>query len=108
MFVFSGGRGLHIWVCDKRARELKDSVRKSIVDYLELVTGNEKATSLLADKVIGKVDDNGYWKNKLKDFYSRDEAKKYYLSYNVSTHVERSLQILESWFIEIMTEQKAF
>ena len=34
LFVFSGGRGLHIWVCDKRARELKDSVRKSIVDYL--------------------------------------------------------------------------
>ena len=34
MFVFSGGRGLHIWVCDKRAMELKDSVRKALVDYL--------------------------------------------------------------------------
>jgi DNA primase small subunit len=34
MYVFSGGRGLHIWVCDERARKLKDSVRKSIVDYL--------------------------------------------------------------------------
>lgn len=34
MLVFSGGRGLHIWVCDKKARLLKDSVRKSIVDYL--------------------------------------------------------------------------
>jgi len=34
MFVFSGGRGVHIWVCDQRARALKDSVRKTIVDYL--------------------------------------------------------------------------
>ena len=57
MYVFSGGRGLHIWVCDKRARELKDSVRKAIVDYLELVTGNEKAASLLSDFVLMKVED---------------------------------------------------
>lgn len=32
--VFSGGRGLHIWVCDERARMMSDQVRKSIVDYL--------------------------------------------------------------------------
>lgn len=55
MFVFSGGRGLHIWVCDKRARELKDTVRKGLVDYLELVTGNVKAESLLAERVVSYV-----------------------------------------------------
>lgn len=52
MFVFSGGRGLHIWVCDEEARKMPDSVRKSIVDYLEVVTGNDKAASLLADNVF--------------------------------------------------------
>lgn len=66
MFVFSGGRGLHIWVNDKRARELKDSVRKGLVDYLELVTGNVKADSLLAEKVVGLVDSNLAWKAKGK------------------------------------------
>lgn len=65
MFVFSGGRGLHIWVCDKRARELKDSVRKGLVDYLELVTGNVKAESLLAEKVVSYVENNNTWKAKL-------------------------------------------
>ena len=65
MFVFSGGRGLHIWVNDKRARELKDSVRKGLVDYLELVTGNVKAESLLAEKVIGMVDNNLAWRAKV-------------------------------------------
>lgn len=34
MYVFSGGRGIHIWVCDERARMMSDSLRKSIVDYL--------------------------------------------------------------------------
>lgn len=43
MYVFSGGRGVHIWVCDERARKLKDPIRRSLVDYLELVTGNDKA-----------------------------------------------------------------
>jgi hypothetical protein len=30
-------------------------VRKSLVDYLELITGNDKAESLLADRVISKA-----------------------------------------------------
>ena len=34
LFVYSGRRGVHIWVCDRRARRLTDSQRKAIVDYL--------------------------------------------------------------------------
>ena len=44
---------------------MKDSLRKGIVDYLELVTGNEKASSLLAEHVLSKVDDNGIWRYKM-------------------------------------------
>lgn len=64
MYVYSGGRGMHIWVCDEEARTMHDSLRKSIVDYLEVITGNDKASTLLADntlpftpfKVINKAD----------------------------------------------------
>lgn len=52
MYVFSGGRGMHIWVCDEAARKMVDSLRKSIVDYLEVVTGNSKGATLLADNTI--------------------------------------------------------
>jgi DNA primase small subunit len=52
MYVFSGGRGMHIWVCDENARKMIDSLRKSIVDYLEVVTGNDKASTLLAENTI--------------------------------------------------------
>lgn len=34
--VFSGRRGIHIWVCDRRARELSGPVREKIVKYLNL------------------------------------------------------------------------
>lgn len=36
LMVFSGRRGAHIWVCDKKARELNIATRKSIVQYLNL------------------------------------------------------------------------
>lgn len=36
LLVFSGRRGVHIWVCDKKARELGSDIRKAIVTYLNL------------------------------------------------------------------------
>ena len=72
------------------------------------MTGNEKATSLLAEKVINKVDDNSFWKGRSKELTTREENKEYYLLNYVSLHVERSLAILRDRFIEIMTDQKAF
>ena len=109
MYVFSGGRGLHIWVCDKKAREMKDSLRKAVVDYLELVTGNEKATSLLSDHVISKLDDNTIWKTK-KELTNKDrnQIKDYYIKNYTHAHVERSLHILAKHFDRVMEEQQVF
>lgn len=108
MFVFSGGRGLHIWVCDRRARELKDAVRKAVVDYLELVTGNEKAASLLSDRVLGQHEDNKMWRGRLRDNASREDVREFILRHQTSAHVERSLAILSRYFIQIMDEQAVF
>ena len=38
--VFSGRRGIHLWVCDKRARMLSDDDRRSIVGYMTVVRGD--------------------------------------------------------------------
>ncbi|OLY84296.1 DNA primase small subunit [Smittium mucronatum] len=39
MYVYSGRRGVHIWVCDERARSLTDIGRKAIVGYMSVVKG---------------------------------------------------------------------
>ena len=41
LWVYSGRRGAHAWISDKRAREMDDAKRRSIAGYLVAITGNE-------------------------------------------------------------------
>ncbi|XP_074650535.1 DNA primase small subunit-like [Tubulanus polymorphus] len=91
LWIYSGRRGVHCWVCDEGARKLSQSVRSAIAEYLSVVKGGDnqiKKVKLNRDnvhpsiqraiKIIEKqFDDYAAVK---QDFLSSDEKVKKVLS----------------------------
>jgi len=43
MWVYSGRRGAHAWISDKRARTMDDSKRRAVAGYLEVIKGGSQS-----------------------------------------------------------------
>ena len=78
LFVYSGRRGVHIWVCDKKARALSDTVRSAILSYFTLVKGGQEM------------------------------AKKVKLTRKGHPSIDRSIQIIKQSFMKVLQQQKTF
>ncbi|CAM2716330.1 unnamed protein product [Rotaria socialis] len=44
LWIYSGRRGVHCWVCDQTARELQSSIRQAIVEHITIVTGGKDSS----------------------------------------------------------------
>ncbi|TPX37067.1 hypothetical protein SmJEL517_g01114 [Synchytrium microbalum] len=42
IWVYSGRRGVHCWICDERARKLNAELRTAIVKHIEVIKGGEQ------------------------------------------------------------------
>ncbi|KAG9103821.1 hypothetical protein FRC06_007799 [Ceratobasidium sp. 370] len=42
LWVYSGRRGIHLWISDKEAMDLTDDQRRAIVQYIEVVKGGKE------------------------------------------------------------------
>jgi DNA primase small subunit len=51
VWIYSGRRGIHCWVCDPVARALKNDERSAIVTYLSMETGPSENSSKAAKKL---------------------------------------------------------
>jgi DNA primase small subunit len=44
MWVYSGRRGAHAWICDKKARIMDDQKRRAVAAYFEVIKGGDKVS----------------------------------------------------------------
>ncbi|KAL4879631.1 hypothetical protein BJY04DRAFT_193293 [Aspergillus karnatakaensis] len=79
LWVYSGRRGAHAWVCDPRARNLPDDRRRAIAGYLDLVRGGSNS------------------------------GKRVNLKRPLHHHMNRSLEILKPYFVQTtLVDQDTF
>ncbi|XP_068245824.1 DNA primase small subunit [Palaemon carinicauda] len=78
LWVYSGRRGVHCWVCDAKARALSQAARSAVAEYLQLIRGGETL------------------------------SKKVNLHSKLHPSVKRALNIARSYFEEIILEDQDF
>lgn len=57
LWVFSGRRGMHAWICDREARLMSKKVRKAITEFLNFTITNDKVNYLVKPELINRTNE---------------------------------------------------
>ncbi|KAL2480933.1 DNA primase [Abeliophyllum distichum] len=91
LWVYSGRRGVHCWVCDGKARRLNNEQRAAITEYLHVYKGNENSNKKVS--LMGPLHPflARSYTEVLKDFFE----EKFIYSQELFSNEERYEKILE-------------
>lgn len=78
LWVYSGRRGVHCWVCDDSARTISSRARSAIIEYLSVVKGGEY------------------------------KAKKVHLGERIHPLIRSSLSIIKEYFNELILDKQDY
>lgn len=76
LWVYSGRRGVHCWVCDESARKLSQNARSAVAEYLSVIKGGES------------------------------QIKKVNLHLPYHPYISKSLEILKAHFVDLVIENQ--
>lgn len=76
LWVYSGRRGIHCWVCDESARKLSQNARSAVAEYLSVIKGGE------------------------------NQVKKVNLREPYHPYISHSLDILKAHFVDLVIEKQ--
>ncbi|XP_050377536.1 uncharacterized protein LOC126794798 [Argentina anserina] len=102
LWVYSGRRGVHCWVCDGKARRLTNELRAAIADYFRVYKGNEnshKKVSLMGPALHPFLLRS--YTEVLKDFFEKTML----LSQKIFSTAERYEKILDTIPDESVTSE---
>mmetsp|Transcript_47325 Transcript_47325/g.106453 ORF Transcript_47325/g.106453 Transcript_47325/m.106453 type:complete len:449 (-) Transcript_47325:93-1439(-) len=97
LFVYSGRRGVHCWVCDKAARKLSNEHRSAVADYLTLVAaGNGKARADIRMNGCEEMHPSVAEAHKICEYYFKDDPNGVLASQDILKKGPHLANILET------------
>ena len=100
LWVYSGRRGIHLWISDKEAMELSDQQRKVLVSWLTIIYGGKESSKKLNLHYGGKLPPS------LQSVYL---LQKNLVKYTDHAFIRHALDYLKIVFVDlILRNQKCF
>jgi len=98
-WVFSGRRGVHCWVCDRRARALTDEQRAGIVEYFQVIPRGKEGRLRSKTPVLRDVRDfhPAVWR-------AKELVERYFTEIVVDQHLLSSEATLKAFSSRLITD----
>ncbi|KAL3315728.1 primase, DNA, polypeptide 1 (49kDa) [Cichlidogyrus casuarinus] len=110
MWVYSGRRGVHCWVCDQAARTLDASARTAVAEYLSVVKPMTSRKTLTSNKPLHPSIEAAFEKlyprflryiktKNGQNFFAREAGVDYFLKMLPSSEMSNEIETLKREFL---------